>query len=426
MYAVRVPYESVWTPMPRTRQDKRLDTRSARLQLPKRREPYWRSISEGMAVGYRRGSKGGTWVAKQYAPAVGRRVKALGTADDIVDADGVHVLSFAQAQEAARAWFTELAVQDSGGPRGPYKVKQACDDYVDFLRAEKRTAADTERRLKLHVIPKFGDHAVADLKTADIEAWKRGMVRREEDDPDAERRSKDTANRVLTMLKAALNRAFNDPEKHIASDIAWRRVKPFPKVARRWEAHLDQTQSRRLVNTISGAFRKLVTAALLTGARPPGELSTLRVKNFRADLQVLSIVDGKTGPRDVVLTAEAVAYFRSICAGKKPDDLLLPKEDGGAWGYNHHLRPMRDAVTRAKLPKGTTIYALRHTYASQSIMAGMNLKLLAENMGTSIRMLETNYGKFIKAAKRQMVEESAFKLGLKKSNIVSIDKAARK
>jgi integrase len=412
--------------MPRTRQDKRLDTRSARLHLSKRPEPYWRPISQGLAIGYRRGSKGGTWIAKHYAPATRRRFEALGTADDIVDADGVHVLSFAQAQEAARAWFAELALQDSGGPRGPYTVKQACDDYVEFLKAEKRTARDTERRLKLHVIPQFGDQAIGDLKTAEMEAWKRGMVRRKKDDPDSERRSKDTANRVLTMFKAALNRAFNDPEKHIPTDAAWRRVKPFHDVGRGREAHLDQAQSKRLVNTTSGAFRKLVTAALLTGARPPGELATLRVKNFRADLQTLSIVDGKTGPRDVVLTSEAVAYFRSICAGKKPDDLLLPKDDGGPWGYNHHLRPMRDAVKRAKLPKGTTIYALRHTYASQSIMAGMNLKLLAENMGTSIRMLETNYGKFIKATKRQMVEDSAFKLGLKKSNVVPIEKSARK
>jgi hypothetical protein len=42
----------------------------------------------------------------------------------------------------------------------------------------------------------------------------------------------------------------------------------------------------------------------------------------------------------------------------------------------------------------------------------MNLKLLAENMGTSIRMLEVHYGKFIAASRQKLVEESAFKLGL--------------
>ena len=91
--------------MARTLQDAKLDTRAARLRLKKRREPYWRSISEGLAVGYRRGAKGGTWIARHYSAQHGRRFHAIGTADDIADADAEHILSFAQAQEAARRWF---------------------------------------------------------------------------------------------------------------------------------------------------------------------------------------------------------------------------------------------------------------------------------------------------------------------------------
>src|SRR5712675_2326784 len=97
--------------MSRTLQDRKLDTRSARIKLKERREPYWRSISEGMAVGYRKGAKGGTWVAKQYTSEHGRRYQALGTADDVVDADGVQVFSFAQAQKAAHQWFKDLGCE---------------------------------------------------------------------------------------------------------------------------------------------------------------------------------------------------------------------------------------------------------------------------------------------------------------------------
>jgi len=414
--------------MARTKQDRRLDTRSARQGLAKRREPYWRSISEGMAVGYRRGAKGGTWIAQHYTPENGRRFKALGTADDIVDADadGVHVLSFRQAQEAARAWFAELARQDGGNENGgSVTVKQACEDYVDFLKAERKTAQDTDRRLKLHVIPKFGERRVNDLKTREIEVWKRGMVRRDPDDPDVERRSQDTANRVRKMFFAALSRAFADPEKRVATDIAWRRVKPFRNVGRARQIHLDIAQSRRLINSCSGAFRNLVTAALLTGARPPGELAGVRVRHFHPELRILSLPDGKTGPRDVVLTEEAVVFFQSVAAGRSPDDLMLPRDDGDAWGHGHHQRPMREAAKRAKLPTGATIYALRHTYASQSLLAGMNLKLLAENMGTSVRMLESNYAKFIAASRRKLVEESAFKLGLPRPKVIALPKGGK-
>src|SRR5262249_38977594 len=161
---------------------------------------------------------------------------------------------------------------------------------------------------------------------------------------------------------------------------------------------------------------------LLTGARPaPGELAQCRVRDFRADLHVLTIKHSKTGERDVVLTAEAVGFFETIAAGKAPDDLLLPKDDGASgWGYNHQSKPMRAAVARAKLSRDTCMYSLRHTYASQSILAGMNLKLLADNMGTSIKMLETHYGKFIAASRRKLIEESAFKLGLPESNVATM------
>ena len=49
--------------MARTLKDAKLDTRASRLRLRTRREPYWRSISEGLAIGYRKGIKGGTFYA---------------------------------------------------------------------------------------------------------------------------------------------------------------------------------------------------------------------------------------------------------------------------------------------------------------------------------------------------------------------------
>src|SRR5215470_6283130 len=100
--------------MPRTLVDTKLDTRTARWRLKQSREPYWRSISEGLSIGYRKGTKGGTWRARHYSHVHGHRYAPLGTADDIADPDGVHVLSFSQAQEAARKWFANLARQDSG------------------------------------------------------------------------------------------------------------------------------------------------------------------------------------------------------------------------------------------------------------------------------------------------------------------------
>jgi integrase len=329
-----------------------------------------------------------------------------GCADDEVAADGVEVLSFEQAVGRVRDAFAAKP------PAGPMTVREACDSYVAFLKAERRTGADAEQRLARHVLPKLGDRPVADLGSEEIERVKRAMVRTNPDDPEVERRSKDTANRVLTSLKAALNRAFNDAKNQIPSDAAWRRVVGFKDVGRAREVFLDADQSRRLINVCAGAFRNFVTAALLTGARPPHELAGLRARDFRADLGTLTVVDGKTGGRVVYLTEEAIHFFTGLAVGREPDALLVPKEDDTKWGKADHHRPMRAAVTKAKLPKGTTAYSLRHSHASAALLNGMGMQLLAENLGTSVLMIEKHYGKFSAASRRAIIEERGFKLGL--------------
>ena len=145
MYAVRCAVQSPRgkAQMARTLQDARLDTRAARQRLKKRREPFWRSISEGLAVGYRKGAKGGTWIARHYSAEHGRRFHAIGTADDTPDADGAHVLSFAQAQEGARGWFAHLARHDRGEvKKGPFAVRECVEEYLTWMQGHRKTGYD--------------------------------------------------------------------------------------------------------------------------------------------------------------------------------------------------------------------------------------------------------------------------------------------
>ena len=48
------------------------------------------------------------WDCRHYDPAQGRKYKALGTADDLMEADGAGTLTFAQAENAAVQWFGEI------------------------------------------------------------------------------------------------------------------------------------------------------------------------------------------------------------------------------------------------------------------------------------------------------------------------------
>src|SRR5262245_10156072 len=69
--------------MARTVRDANLETRTARLRLPIRSEPYWRGLEKGFALGYRRRGKGGTWLARRRPAAGGYAEHKIGTSDDL-------------------------------------------------------------------------------------------------------------------------------------------------------------------------------------------------------------------------------------------------------------------------------------------------------------------------------------------------------
>jgi len=63
---------------------------------------------------------------------------------------------------------------------------------------------------------------------------------------------------VLTILKAALNRAYHDGK--VPTDDAWRRVKPFINADAARLRYLSRDECTRLLNACEPLFRKLVRA----------------------------------------------------------------------------------------------------------------------------------------------------------------------
>jgi integrase len=426
--------------MARTLQDAKLDTRAARLRLKKRREPYWRSISEGLAVGYRKGTKGGTWIARHYSAEHGRRFHAIGTADDIADADGAHVLSFAQAQEAGRKWFARLARHDRGDARGgPYSVRECIEEYLAWLQEHRKTGYDARHRVHTHIAPHLGDIQCDRLTTAQIQHWLRSLavsparLRSKKDakkpnireldraDPEAIRRRRASANRTLTVLKAALNRAWRDGK--IPSGEPWRRVEPFEEADAARIRYLTIGEAKRLLNACDPDFRRLAQAALGTGARY-GELAALRASDFNPHSGTIHVRTSKSGKgRHIVLNDEGVALFRSLAAGKPGDAVLLTKADAAPWKPAHQARPMVEACKRAKIAPPVSFHVLRHTWASLAVMAGGPLMVVARNLGHSdTRMVEKHYGHLAPSYVADAIRAAAPKFGIKpERKVVSFD-----
>ena len=208
-----------------------------RSRLKVRHEPYYRQIEPGLFVGYRKLASGpGTWVVRRYngqayTKSVLRNASGhLIIADDFSDADGKTVLSFAQAQEHAKA--RPIA------PASGYTVNDAMADYMTWLEASGKPTKDALYRNGADIAPAFGNVPVANLTPRRYEnglpssqSNRRGCERKKAKSSgtrklatmrSSKRRGMATANRTWTVFKAALNRAWK--ERKGAIELAWRRV----------------------------------------------------------------------------------------------------------------------------------------------------------------------------------------------------------
>jgi integrase len=405
--------------MPRTVREKRLDSPAARAKLKSSGKPYWRAIDTGLHLGYRKGLNGGRWVLRRYLGAGQYEVATVAIADDHSPADGAGILDFFQAQRKAR----EVAALAKAPAKTAFTVAAALAAYFERLEHEgSRSMADAKRRARFHILPALGDILVADLTRDIISKWLTGMAGKGADghsSQDAIRANRASANRVLTILRAALNQAFRDGKA--ASDIHWRTVKPFHGVDAPRLRYFTKDEVTRLINAAQGSFRDLVKAALFTGCRY-GELTRLRAGDFNSDSGTVFVAESKSGKsRHVVLTDEGWRFFETLTAGRPGDALMLAHADGLAWGPSHQIRPMAEACRAARITDGS-FHILRHTAASHLVMAGVPLNVVAHNLGhADTRMTERHYAHLAPSYVAETIRKFAPSFGTAdESNVVPI------
>ena len=433
--------------MARRIKDAELDSRKARERLKARGKPYWRSVERGLHIGYRRlKGRAGSWTARHYDGDRGYATQVLGIADDLSDAfaggkvdpktcalvaatPAVAILSFDQAVVKARA-RKEARTHIAAGGSGPLTVRDVIEAYLTWYRDNRKAFADARRWADAFILPALGDVEADSLTTAAIRKWHEGLaaqparIRTAKGEPqrhralaagdaDAIRRRRATANRVLTLLRAALNRAWRDGL--IPSDAGWRRAQPFGKVEAARVQHLSVAEAKRLVNACSPPeFRTLVQTALATGARY-GELCRLRVADFDGDAGTLAVHVSKSGkPRHIVLADEGIKLFHELTLGRSGGEIMLLRANGTPWGKGAQGVPMLDACKNAKIEPHVSFHILRHTWASLAVMAGMPLIVVARNLGhVDTKMVERVYGHltqtFIVRAVREHAPEFGFK-----------------
>jgi len=407
----------------------RIDSKHARRQLKPRTSPYWKQIDPGFSIGYRKNKNTGTWFARRYATSE-YTTRRLGAADDNQPANGIDVLSFKQARKKGSDYEDVLETLEQPKHPALFTVANAVADYLEWYQANKKAYERTKGVCHAHILPKLGNVPVARLTTPQIDKWVQALATNpprttkgnpkppyakkvetgelnrvgnpvfkyreipiEEWTDTMLRKRKSTANRVLTVLKAALNRAWKNGNAKNREE--WQKVEPFEDVDAPKVSYLTEEQARGLLNAASDDFKPMAQAALLTGCRY-GELTRLKVSDLTASQ--LSIELTKTGkPRHVPLSGEGLKFFKALAKDKKPNDLLLTHQDGSDWDRSHQTRPMREACDKAGINPPVGFHVLRHSFATLLLRTdgdsqGVSIAYVAELIGDSVATTSKHYG----------------------------------
>jgi integrase len=162
----------------------------------------------------------------------------------------------------------------------------------------------------------------------------------------------------------------------------------------------------RLAAELGPAFGPLVIFGVETGLRP-SEWIALERRHVDRRAGVVrvrhSVVGGRAkeygktarSRRDVPLTARSIAAVDALTP-RLETPLLLPAARGGYIDLgNWRRRQWRPALESAGLDPELTPYAMRHTYASFALDAGVTIFELARLMGTSVKVIDDTYGHLV-------------------------------
>lgn len=404
--------------MAKTPREHRLETREARSKLKAHPEPYWRKLIPGTFLGYRKTATTGAWISRQRD---GKRYveQRLATADDHLDADGEVVLGYAMA--VRKLTDTQTVLRGRGAPRH-LRDGKTLNDVLDYYLKERLSGRGSEsisrQFIDRHIRSGIGTKLVTALDTETLRAWHRGLAakspsrrraaegstRKSESDPakaydakdPANRRARQaSANRILTILKAALNFAWEEDKLPEAMPTYWKKVSAFKLTEDAPPRMLDTDEITRLLNAASPDVRRLLTGALLTGARY-GELRAMKVGAFSPEGTTVVIYQTKTGKTlHQPLTAEGIAFFDSLTAGRAKSDQMFMKADGTAWGKDHVNRRVRAAANGARL-QDVTFKTTRATYGKLLLLATRDIEMVAKALGHSdSRVTRKHYAQYL-------------------------------
>jgi len=146
---------------------------------------------------------------------------------------------------------------------------------------------------------------------------------------------------------------------------------------------LSPEEIARFLEAVAGLRNRVaLTAAYLAGL-PIGEVARLKVEAIDSKRMLIHIVNGKGGKdRYAMLSPRLLEILRSYWRRGRPGLWLFPgQEPGGHVSTGALQDACRTARRRAKISKPVTAHSLRHSFATQLLEGGTDIRIIQVLLG---------------------------------------------
>lgn len=244
------------------------------------------------------------------------------------------------------------------------KFKNFADRYMEtYAKPTKRSWASTDRHYLKKLTPVFGEKYLFEITPAMVEKYK------------AERSHKVSVayvNRELACLKCMFNKAI---DWGLAEENPVKRVKLFKENNTRTR-FLEREEIERLLGCCGPKLRPIVVLLLNTGLRK-AELQYLKWHDVDFERNFITLHNTKNGEtRKVPLNQTAKATLISVPKHPKGSHIFCRKD-----GKPFNCRWAFERALKQANIKDFRLHDLRHTFASNLTMAGVDLNTIREILG---------------------------------------------
>ncbi len=249
------------------------------------------------------------------------------------------------------------------------KSKKFADLAQDYLKWAERQRAYRDKKVYVRqLVERFGHLRLRDLNTKIIEQWQTELLKS---------RKPATVNRKLACLKHMVNKGV---QWEMVSEYTLKKVRNVKLLEERNRRlrFLTVEECQALIDCCAGHLKPLVKIALHTGMRR-GEI--LNLKWEQVDLKhgfILLDVTKNGERREIPIDETLKEVFNSMARGFESVYVFTDPNTGDP--YKTIKRSFSTALKKAEI-RDFKFHDLRHTFASQLVMNGVDITSVKELLG---------------------------------------------